>query len=106
MPITLCIVEDVAGTRESLVKLFNGAPGLSCLKAYANGEDAARGIPNDKPDVALVDINLPGMSGIDCVAKLKAQLPKLQVLMLTTYEETGLIFDSLRAGASGYLLKN
>jgi DNA-binding NarL/FixJ family response regulator len=106
MSITVSIVEDVNGTRESLVKLFNAPPRLRCLKSYANGEDAVRGIPQDPPDVALLDINLPGMSGIECVAKLKAQLPRLQVLMLTTYEESGLIFDSLRAGASGYLLKN
>src|SRR4029079_12868107 len=63
-------------------------------------------IPTEKPDVALVDINLPGMSGIECVSKLKAQMPNLQVLMLTTYEEGDLIFNSLRAGAKGYLLKN
>ena len=106
MPITISLVEDVNGTRESLVKLIEGAPGLRCLRAYASGEDALKGIPSDKPDVALVDINLPGISGIECVAKLKSQLPKMQVLMLTTYEESGLIFDSLRAGASGYLLKN
>ena len=64
-----------------------------------------RGIANDKPDVTLVDINLPGMNGIECVARLKAQLPGMQVLMLTKYEESDLIFNSLRAGASGYLLK-
>jgi DNA-binding NarL/FixJ family response regulator len=63
-------------------------------------------MPAGKPDVALVDINLPGMSGIECVAKLKARLPDLHVLMLTTYEESDLIFDSLRAGANGYLLKS
>src|SRR5437899_4423425 len=62
-------------------------------------------MPLEKPDVALVDINLPGMSGIECVAKLKVRLPGLRVLMLTTYEESDLIFNSLRAGASGYLLK-
>jgi len=106
MSITVSIVEDVNGTRESLVKLFNGAPGLRCLHSYATGEEALRGIPTDKPDVALVDINLPGISGIECVARLKERLPQLKVLMLTTYEESGLIFDSLRAGASGYLLKN
>jgi len=106
MAITVSIVEDIQGTRESLVKLLNETPGLRCVADYANAEDALRGIPAEKPDVALVDINLPGMSGIECVAKLKAQMPKLQVLMVTTYEEGGLIFDSLRAGASGYLLKN
>jgi DNA-binding NarL/FixJ family response regulator len=106
MPITVSLVEDVRGTRESLVKLLDGAGSLSCLGAYATGEDAVKAIPGAQPDVALVDINLPGMSGIQCVGRLKARLPKLRVLMLTTYEESGLIFDSLRAGASGYLLKS
>jgi len=106
MPITVSIVEDNHGTRESLVALLGRASGLRCLGAYASGEEALLGIPRDKPEVALVDINLPGMSGIECVAKLKVQLPALEVLMLTTYEESDLIFHSLRAGASGYLLKN
>ena len=73
--------------------------------SYASGEEALKGIPVEKPDVALVDINLPGMSGIECVARLKGQLPNLQVLMLTRFEEADLIFKALRAGASGYLLK-
>jgi len=103
--IKVCIVEDDRGTREKLLAVLEFAPMLECLRAYANGEDALRGIPNDTPDVVLMDINLPGMSGIECVGKLKTKLPKLQVLMLTTYEDSKLIFDSLRAGASGYLLK-
>ena len=82
------------------------APGLRCLHAYANGEEALQGMSTATPDVVLMDINLPGMSGIQCVAQLKERLPKLQVLMLTMYEDRDLIFDSLRAGASGYLLKN
>jgi len=106
MPITVSIVEDVRGTRESLVTLLGITPGVRCLNAYATGEDAVRGIPRDQPEVALVDINLPGMSGIECVARLKARLPELQVLMLTTYDESEVIFNSLRAGAAGYLLKN
>lgn len=106
MPITVAIVEDDPSTRESLVALLAGAPTLQCLTSYATGEKAIAGIPVEKPDVALVDINLPGMSGIECVVKLKARLPGLHVLMLTTYEDSDLIFDSLRAGASGYLLKN
>lgn len=105
MQITVSIVEDIRGTRENLVTLLNGEPGLRCLNAYATGEEAVRGIPTDKPDVALVDIKLPGMSGIECVAKLKTMVPDLRLLMLTTYEEYDLIFNSLRAGASGYLLK-
>ncbi|HXE42845.1 MAG TPA: response regulator transcription factor [Candidatus Baltobacteraceae bacterium] len=104
--ISVSLVEDHADTRESLAAVVGGVPGFQCLALYASGEEALRGILSQKPDVALVDINLPGMSGIECVAKLKAQLPSLQVLMLTTYAETDLIFNSLRAGANGYLLKN
>lgn len=104
-PITLVIVEDDQKTCERLVTLLGREPSVRCLNTYASGEAAARGIPVDKPDVALVDINLPGMSGIECVSKLTARLPKLKVLMLTAYKESDLIFDSLRAGARGYLLK-
>lgn len=106
MNITVSIVEDNRGTREGLLKLFGRAPGIQCLRAYANGEEAVAGMPGETPDVALVDINLPGMSGIECIAAVKRQCPKMQILMLTTYEETELIFNSLRAGANGYLLKN
>src|SRR5256886_9505066 len=106
MRIKVSIVEDSRGTRESLTELLGRAPGLRCVGAHANGEAALEGIPKEVPDVVLMDINLPGMSGIECVARLKKGLPKLQVLMLTTYEESDLIFDSLRNGASGYLLKN
>jgi len=104
--ITVCIVEDNPGTRENLVALLNGEDGVRCLSAFATGEEAVRGLPSAAPDVAIVDINLPGMSGIECVARLKMALPRLQVLMLTTYSDRDLIFDSLRAGASGYLLKD
>jgi DNA-binding NarL/FixJ family response regulator len=105
MPITVSIVEDNQGMRESFAALLNKAPNLRCVSAYATGEDAVRGMVADSPDVALVDVNLPGMDGIECVAKLKLQLPKLLVLMLTRYEQSDLIFNSIRAGASGYLLK-
>jgi DNA-binding NarL/FixJ family response regulator len=105
MAITVCVIEDDRETRESLVELLNGAEGLSCLGSYPTGEMALRAVPELKPDVALVDINLPGMSGIELVGQLKALLPQLQVLMLTTYEDSDLIFNSLRAGAKGYLLK-
>jgi len=105
MPISVSIVEDESKTRESLLRLLGRAPHLRCMGNYATGEEALRGIPVEKPDVALVDINLPGMSGIECVAKLKLKMPALRVLMLTTYEDSDLIFNSLRAGASGYLLK-
>jgi DNA-binding NarL/FixJ family response regulator len=106
MPITVSIVEDHDQTRATIVALLRKTPGLKCLDAYPTAEAALVGVPVQKPDVLLVDIRLPGMSGIQCVAQLKADLPDLRVLMLTTYEERELIFDSLRAGASGYLLKN
>jgi DNA-binding NarL/FixJ family response regulator len=106
MRIRVSIVEDSRGTRESLSELLGRAPGLRCVGAHPSGEKALLNIPGENPDVVLMDINLPGMSGIECVARLKEQLPRLQVLMLTTYEESDLIFDSLRKGASGYLLKN
>ena len=106
MAISVSIVEDSRGTRESLSELLKRSPGLRCVGAYANGEQALRELPEPGPDVVLMDINLPGMSGIECVARLKEKAPRTQVLMLTTYEEGDLIFESLRAGANGYLLKN
>jgi DNA-binding NarL/FixJ family response regulator len=105
VPITVSIVEDNLGTRTNLVALLGSEPRLRLLNAYASGEEAVRGIPGDPPNVALVDIKLPGMSGVECVAKLKAKLPALRVLILTTYQESDLIFNCLRAGANGYLLK-
>jgi DNA-binding NarL/FixJ family response regulator len=104
--IAISIIEDQPEVRESLVACLGSEPGLRCVGAHATGEEGLREIPKAKPDVVLMDINLPGMNGIQCVARLKKRLPKLQVLMLTTYDDGDLIFDSLRAGASGYLLKN
>ena len=106
MRIRVSIVEDDRGTRESLSELLGRAPALRCVGAHPNGEEALKQLPAEAPDVVLMDINLPGMSGIECVGRLKDVLPKTQILMLTTYEESDLIFDSLRRGASGYLLKN
>lgn len=104
--IKVSLVEDDRGTREKLLAVLGNAPSLRCLHAYPSGEEALQKIAEAVPDVVLMDINLPGMSGIQCVGQLKVKLPKVQVLMLTTYEDSKLIFDSLRAGASGYLLKN
>jgi DNA-binding NarL/FixJ family response regulator len=106
MPITVSIVEDHEQTRASIVALLRKAPGLKCLDAYPTAEAALAGVPIRTPDVLLVDIRLPRMSGIQCVARLRSVIANLRVLMLTTYEERELIFDSLRAGASGYILKN
>jgi DNA-binding NarL/FixJ family response regulator len=104
-PISISIVEDHESTRASLTALL-AEPGLKFLASYPNAEDALADIPLNPPQVALVDINLPGMDGIECVRRLKAMLPNLEVLMLTTYDETDLIFNSLRAGANGYILKS
>jgi DNA-binding NarL/FixJ family response regulator len=106
MPIKVALVEDNAGMRESFALALNGAPSLRCTGAYASGEEALREIPASPPDVVLMDIHLGGMSGIACVARLRAIRPDLQILMLTRFEESDTIFQALRAGASGYLVKN
>jgi DNA-binding NarL/FixJ family response regulator len=106
MRITVSIVEDNPGMREGFTALLNRAPNLKCVSAYGTAEDAVRCLPVDKPDVALVDVHLPGMDGVECVGKLKELMPGLRILMLTRYEQSDVIFSSIRAGASGYLLKS
>lgn len=103
--ITVAVVEDARGPREKLIALLNRAPGLRCLGGFATGEEAVKEMPALLPDVVLMDINLPGMNGVECVRQLKAALPKLQILMLTVYEDSDSLFNSFKAGASGYLLK-
>jgi len=105
MAITVSIVEDDARVRESLAGLISRAPGFQCVSHYATGEEALAEIPGKKPEVVLMDINLPGISGIECVRRLKAIEPSCQVVMLTVYENTEQIFKALAYGASGYLLK-
>lgn len=103
--IRVCIVEDDPKTREGFVKILRHAPEIVCLGAFASVKEAEREIPTIMPDVVLMDINLGSGSGIDCVSALKRLHPKLQFLMLTTYDDSEMIFNSLRAGANGYLLK-
>lgn len=103
--ISVAIVEDDQRVRESLSVLINGAEDVRCVATYGTGEAALEDVARKQPDVVLMDINLPGMSGIDCVRKLKVQMPKLQILMLTMYEDDEKVFESLVAGASGYLVK-
>jgi DNA-binding NarL/FixJ family response regulator len=104
-PVKVVLVEDKPGVRESWVKLINSLPGFTCIHACTSGEDALRVIPSLNPGVVLMDIFLPRMSGIECTARLKLQLPKIQILMLTAVEDDELVFMALQAGADGYLLK-
>ena len=105
MPITVSIVEDSEQLRSTLARMLGRAEGFQCLGDYGTAEDALETIPKNPPNVVLMDINLPGMNGVECVRKLKQLVPSTQVVMLTAYEDTENIFNSLAAGASGYLLK-
>lgn len=105
MQTKVAIVEDDPRIREELAKLINRAENFRCVGTYANAETALAEIPAQKPDVVLMDINLPGISGIECVRRLKAVFPAVQIVMLTVYDEVGQLFQSLMAGACGYLLK-
>lgn len=105
LPVRVAIVEDDDWNRENLEREINQTSGFQCLSSYPTAEAALRGIPDLRPDVVLMDINLPGMDGVACLRRLKAVAPETQVLMLTVYEESEKIFNSLLAGASGYLLK-
>src|SRR6185369_8936019 len=103
--ITVSLVEDDPGVRASLAKMIDGTPGFHCQAAYADGPTALKNIPGNRPDVVLMDINLPGMLGTECVRRLKTMAPDVPVLMLTVYDDSEQIFKSLMAGATGYLLK-
>jgi len=105
MPIKVSIVEDSDRVRESLATLIDGARGFRCVGAHRSAETALKLIPTEQPDVVLMDIHLPRMSGIECVRKLKTAEPESLVLMLTAYEDDDLIFQALKAGANGYLVK-
>ena len=105
MPITVSIVEDNDKLRGTLARVLNRAEGFRCVSQYGSAEDALKELPNVKPEVVLMDINLPGMNGVECVRQLKPLLPGTQMMMLTVYEDTENIFNALAAGANGYMLK-
>jgi DNA-binding NarL/FixJ family response regulator len=105
MNITVSIVEDDPHVRSSLAKLVDGAPGFRCVSRHGSAENALEEIPGIKPAVTLMDINLPGINGVECVRRLKPQLPQMQIIMLTVYQNTEHIFNALAAGATGYMLK-
>ena len=101
----IAIVEDSKATREGLERIVNLSPDYKCVCACTTAEVALRLLPQHQPEIVLMDIQLPGMSGIECVSRLKELLPDVQVIMLTVYADPDRIFSAIRAGASGYLLK-
>jgi len=105
MPINVSIVEDNEDLRATLARLINRAEGFHCVSQYATAEAALEGLPKDRPEVVLMDINLPGINGVECVRRLKQVAPEIAAVMLTAYEDTENIFNALAAGATGYLLK-
>jgi DNA-binding NarL/FixJ family response regulator len=103
--IRISIVEDDPSLRSIYADWIGTADGFTLVSQYCDGQVAHDNIPNDKPDVVLMDINLPGLNGVECVRSLKVQLPGIQFVMITVYEDCNRIFKALEAGATGYLLK-
>jgi DNA-binding NarL/FixJ family response regulator len=106
MPIKVAIVEDKRGVRENWANLVESAPGFRCVAACETGEAALATLIKCRPDVVLMDIHLPGISGIECTLRLKQLLPETQVLIVTVCSDADRVFEALKAGASGYLLKS
>ncbi len=104
-PKIICIIEDKADLRDAMNMMIELSAAYHLGGSFSNAEEALKKIPEILPDVVLMDINLPGMSGIGCVHNLKTQFPEMLFLMCTAYEDEDKIFDSLKAGASGYILK-
>jgi DNA-binding NarL/FixJ family response regulator len=105
MPIRVAIVEDSAEVREGMAWLFRTSPGFECVVACESGEEALKILPKLQPDVVLMDIGLPGISGIECIVRLRKLCTKTQIAMLTVFEDEERIYQSLAAGATGYLVK-
>ena len=103
--ITVSIVEDIEDIREAWRLLINGSPGFECVHVYADAEEALRNMSSKDIDIVLMDIGLPGMDGIECMKILIPQMPKAQFMMCTVYDDDDHIFNALRSGASGYILK-
>lgn len=103
--ISVSIVDDEKELCESIARFVNGSQGFRCSATYRSGEEALKHLPVEKPDVVLMDINMAGMNGVECVRRLKGLVPEMKIMMLTVYEDTDQIFRALSAGASGYMLK-
>lgn len=105
MAIEVIVVEDDPRLRSGLVEMINNDPECCCVASFGSGEEAVAGAPAFKPQVAVMDINLPGIDGIECVRQLSELLPELQIVMVTVYQDTNNLFNALAAGAHGYLVK-
>jgi DNA-binding NarL/FixJ family response regulator len=103
---SVVIVEDDRGLREEIVQILETAPDIKCVGAFVSAEEALPKILEKRPDVVLMDIKLPGMSGIQCVSEIKKVAPEMQIIMVTVYEDSERIFRALKAGAIGYLVKS
>lgn len=103
--ITISIVEDLEAIRLGVVQAIGESDDLLCISSYERAEDALEELPALKPDITLMDINLPGMSGIECMKKIRTQCPEMQFMMFTIYDNSEQVFEALTAGATGYLLK-
>jgi DNA-binding NarL/FixJ family response regulator len=103
--ITVSVVEDVPEIREGMRFMINQMPGFRCVAVYGNAQDAIRGMKEDTPDMAIVDIGLPGMSGAECIRRLREAGLATKCLVFTIYEDDDQVFEVLAAGANGYLLK-
>ena len=106
MSITLAIVEDLDEVREGLKQFISLNPEFNVLETFKSAEEAVHKIPLQQPDIVIMDISLPGMSGIECIREMKNKVPQTQFMMFTVYENDEKVFEALKAGASGYLLKN
>src|SRR5688572_3660887 len=106
MPITVTIVEDLDEVRDGLKNFISLSPDFHVVNTFKTAEDAISELPGIGPDIVIMDINLPGMNGIDCIRHVKDQCPNTQFMMFTVYENDEKVFEALKAGASGYLLKN
>ena len=105
-PIRLAIVEDTTLIREAIKMITDFTPGFDCVGVYSNSEDAIAALPAICPDVVLMDIGLPGINGIECVKQLKTKCTSTQYLMCTVFDDDDNIFEALKAGATGYILKS
>lgn len=106
MSITLAIVEDLDEVRDGLKNFISLSQDFKVLDIFKTAEEAAHNLPNLRPDIVIMDINLPGMNGIECIRQIKDKTPGTQFMMFTVYENDEKVFEALKAGASGYLLKN